>query len=82
MKKFENVLLNIPNAEPKVEIIHLPTVEVAQDRYDELIAKEAQLDFVKKWLHSNARYYNYADVSDLLLLLDIEKEQEKKTNEK
>lgn len=56
-----------------VEVVSIPTIEVTQHRYDELIRKETQLEFVKKWLKDKTSYNNYADISDLLLLLDIKK---------
>ena len=48
---------------------------VKQERFSELVRKETQLEFVRKWLESKTTYNNYADVSDLLLLLDVKKEQ-------
>ncbi len=71
MKSFNNGIFNVP-AE-KIEIIHLPTIEVEQGRYDELIQKEAQLEFLKKLVASKVSYNNYADISDLIVLLDIKK---------
>ncbi len=73
MKPFKNGTLNIPSEEIKVEILNLPTIEIERDRYDEFIRKEAQLEFVKKWIKDKTSYNNYADISDLLLLLDIKK---------
>ena len=53
----------------------IPLIEITCARYEELIRKEAQLEVVKKWLRDKTAYNNYADISDLLLLLDIKKEQ-------
>lgn len=50
-------------------------VYVEQERYEELIKKEAQFELIKKLLASKVSYNSYADITDLLVLLDIEKEQ-------
>ena len=64
--------------ECSIEILELPKVEIEQGRFENLIRTEAQLEFVKKWLKDKTSYNNYADISDLLLLLDIKKEQGEK----
>lgn len=78
MSQFKNGLINIPSEDMKVEIMNLPTVELGCDRFEELVRKETQLEFIKKWVQSKTTYSNnYVDVSDLLVLLDLKKEQEK-----
>ena len=72
MKNYKNGVIEIPK-DMNIEFLTLPTVEIERDRYDEFIRKEAQLEFVKKWLKDKTTYNNYADISDLLLLLDIKK---------
>ena len=75
MKPTKNGLFNMTNAETTIEFLDMPTIEVKQDRYDEFIRKEAQLEFVKKWLKDKAIYPQCVNISDLLILLDIEKER-------
>lgn len=77
MKPIKSGLINIPSEDMKVEIMNIPTVELGCDRFEELVRKETQLEFIKKWVQSKTTYNNYVDVSDLLVLLDLKKEQEK-----
>ena len=48
-------------------------VIVTNERYTELVKKETQLEFIKKMLKSKVSYNNYVDITDILMLLDIEK---------
>ena len=80
MNNFKKGVISIPNENMKVEFLNLQTIEVDVMRYDELIRKEAQLDLIKKFVENKTSYINYADISDLKILLDI-KERNKKVNE-
>ena len=75
MNLFKDGKIEIPK-DTKVEFIGLPTVEVEQGRYEELIRKETQLEFLKKFIASKVSYYNHMDISELLVLLDIERKKE------
>lgn len=79
MNNFKKGAIQMPN-DIKVKILNLQTIEVEAMRYDELIRKEAQLDLIKKFVENKTSYINYADISDLKILLDI-KERNKKVNE-
>lgn len=53
----------------QVEVINLSTTEISNERYEELVRKEAQLDFLKKIVASKT---NFSDITDLKALLDIQ----------
>lgn len=52
-------------------------IVITNERYTELVRKEAQLEYIKKWLAAKTVYYNYADVSDIKLLLDVKERNDK-----
>ena len=60
-----------------VRVSYDTSLNISNERYTELVLKETQLEFVKKLLASKISYNNYADISDLLLLLDVKKEETK-----
>ena len=70
MKKIPGYKGAIHIAEDEqVEFINLSTTEISNERYEELVRKEAQLDFLKKIVASKT---NFSDITDLKALLDIQ----------
>lgn len=72
LQMVENDEFGLPKGKT-VEYASLKTIEIPRRRFEQLLHKEAHIDFVRKWLASKVTYNNYTDISDLLLLLDIKK---------
>ena len=51
------------------------TVDILLSRYEELIRKEAQIEFIKNWVSAQSGYTN---IEDLKTLLDVCDKQNKK----
>ena len=56
-------------------------VVVPIEYYTKLVKKEIQLELLKKMLKSKCSYNNYVDITDLLILLGIEKTEGGATGE-
>ena len=48
------------------------SVRISNERYVELVRKEAQFEFIKKMLETKN---DYTDITDVKILLDIKKEE-------